>query len=131
MTEMTTAPFCTVINCMDGRIQLPVLDYLRDRFQRPFVDNITIAGPVRILKEQQPAGIVRAVLERLRVSVELHGSRSIAVVAHHDCAGNPVSEARQLAQLKPALAWVKQHYPQCEVIGLWVDHKWQVTEISD
>ncbi|MHA1252503.1 MAG: carbonic anhydrase, partial [Candidatus Helarchaeota archaeon] len=24
--------FCTVINCMDGRVQIPVINYLRKRF---------------------------------------------------------------------------------------------------
>ena len=121
--------FSTVINCMDGRIQTPVLDYMRERYGHPFVDNITIAGPVRILTEGKRSAVVAAVLERLGVSVKLHGSRTIAVVAHHDCAGNPVDRETQLAQLVPSMEWVRSHYPRCEVIGLWVNEDWVVEEV--
>jgi len=121
--------FSTVINCMDGRIQTPVLDYMRKRYGHPYVDNITIAGPVRILSEGKRTAVVAAVRERLGVSVNLHGSRTIAVVAHHDCAGNPVDRDTQIAQLAPSMAWVRSHYPQCEVIGLWVSDDWTVEEV--
>jgi len=122
--------FSTVINCMDGRIQLPVLDFMRNRFGHPYVDNITIAGPVRILANGTPAAILDAVRERLHVSVEVHGSRTIAVVAHHDCAGNPVSREEQIAQLRPACDWVRSLYPHCTILPLWVNAHWQV-EVVD
>lgn len=122
--------FTTVINCMDGRIQLPVIDYMRSTYGQPFVDNITIAGPVRILTEGKPEKVVEAVLERLGVSVNIHGSRTIAVVAHHDCAGNPVDRETQISQLQPSIDWVRLHYPRCDVIGLWVDADWIVQDVS-
>ena len=37
--------FCTVVNCMDGRVQLPVIRYLQERFEVPYVDSITEVGP--------------------------------------------------------------------------------------
>ena len=44
--------FCTAINCMDGRTQLPVIEFLKDKFGVEFVDTITEPGPVRILADQ-------------------------------------------------------------------------------
>jgi hypothetical protein len=44
--------FCTVINCMDGRVQLPVNKYLQKRFNVAYVDSITEAGPVRIISDE-------------------------------------------------------------------------------
>jgi hypothetical protein len=41
--------FCTVVNCIDGRVQLPVIEFLKNRFGVDFVDCITEAAPVRIL----------------------------------------------------------------------------------
>ena len=41
--------FCTVISCIDGRVQLPVITYLQNRFGVKFVDNVTEAGPVGVL----------------------------------------------------------------------------------
>ncbi|MGI9568583.1 MAG: carbonic anhydrase, partial [Desulfobulbia bacterium] len=32
--------FCSVISCMDGRVQLPVIRYLQKRFNVDYVDSI-------------------------------------------------------------------------------------------
>jgi len=37
--------FCTAVNCMDGRVQLPVINYLKERFSANYVDMITEPGP--------------------------------------------------------------------------------------
>jgi hypothetical protein len=41
--------FCTAVTCMDGRVQLPVNAYLRERFGADFVDTITEPGPNAVL----------------------------------------------------------------------------------
>ncbi len=121
--------FCTAINCMDGRVQLPVIEYLKRRFDATYVDMITEAGPVRHLAEEPDSDVTRSIRFRIDVSVQKHKSSGIAMVAHHDCAGNPLEKARQLEQLKAALAFLKQHYATAEIIGLWVDETWMVSEV--
>lgn len=121
--------FCTAINCMDGRVQLPVIHYLRQRFGVDYVDTITEPGPNRILAEGTPPERLQSILERLRISVENHGSRSIAVVGHHDCAGNPAPREQQLKHLQQALAFLRERYPDMQIIALWVDNNWQVQEV--
>ena len=37
--------FCTAINCMDGRVQLPVIRFLQERFKVDYVDVISEPGP--------------------------------------------------------------------------------------
>jgi hypothetical protein len=44
--------FYTAINCMDGRVQMPVINYLAARFGADFVDSVTEAGPVLYLAEK-------------------------------------------------------------------------------
>lgn len=124
------ASFCTSINCMDGRVQLPVIEYLEKRFEVDYVDVISEAGPVLYLAEQPDSFENEAIMRRVEVSMEQHGSRSIALAAHHDCAGNPVDEARQREQLLVGLRRLKETYPQAEVIGLWVDSSWKVFEVG-
>ena len=41
--------FFTVINCMDGRVQLPVINYLKQKFNVEFIDTITEVGPNKII----------------------------------------------------------------------------------
>ncbi len=48
-----SACFAVAINCMDGRIQIPVIDYVKKRFHVRYVDMITEPGPVRILSEKR------------------------------------------------------------------------------
>ncbi|MBN1124736.1 MAG: hypothetical protein JXA82_07005 [Sedimentisphaerales bacterium] len=122
--------FATVINCMDGRTQLPVIEYLKGRFGVEYVDSITEPGPIRILAEQTNQRLLDSICVRLDISVDKHKSRAVAIVAHHDCTGNPLPKKEQLEQLNKAMGYVAEHYPEVTVLGLWVDDHWQVSEIS-
>jgi carbonic anhydrase len=122
--------FCTAINCMDGRVQAPVLAFLRERCGAPFVDTITEPGPNLILAEQDDALVLESVLRRIDISVGHHGSRHIALVGHHDCTGNPAAHEVQVRQLGDGVRWLRERYPDAEVIGLWVNEQWQVEELS-
>lgn len=62
--------FCTVINCMDGRVQLPVIEHLQKRFNAKYVDSITEPGPNLILSEQNNPILVKHILDRLKISIE-------------------------------------------------------------
>ncbi|MCX8025758.1 MAG: hypothetical protein N3A60_11195 [Thermanaerothrix sp.] len=121
--------FCTAINCMDGRVQLPVIRYLQARFDAPFVDMITEPGPNLILADRSNALKIQSILERLAISVQKHASVGIAVVGHHDCAGNPAPRQTQIAHLQEAVRFLKTHYESLPIIGLWVDENWTVTEV--
>ncbi len=37
--------FCTAINCMDGRTQLPVIEFLKNKLSVEYVDTVTEPGP--------------------------------------------------------------------------------------
>ena len=60
--------FCSAINCMDGRVQLPVIRYLQNRFNVDYVDSITEAGPNLILSEAKNTSSTQAIFERLKIS---------------------------------------------------------------
>lgn len=122
--------FCTVINCMDGRVQTQVNGFLRGRFGADHVDTVSDAGPIGPLAASLEDPVSVSILRRVDVSVDAHGSTQIAVVAHHDCAGNPRSKEEQLVQLNAALRAIAGRYPGAEVIGLWVDKDWTVREIA-
>lgn len=59
-----------------------------------------------------------------------HGSHQIAVVAHHDCAGNPVPDNTQKTQVSRAMARIREVHPNAEVIGLWLDANLIVERIA-
>jgi len=121
--------FCTVINCMDGRVQIPVNEYLRRELSVDYVDTITEAGPVRILAEEQESDLADSILARVDISVKKHKSKTVAIVAHYDCTGNPVKKDVQLEQLESAVDFLNAKYPDIKISGLWVDSNWNVENI--
>jgi hypothetical protein len=121
--------FYTAINCMDGRVQLPVIQYLQKRFNVEYVDSITEAGPTLILAKQNNKALVQAILERVEISLDKHNSVGIAIVGHQDCAGIPAPHDEQIAHLINATQFLRSRYENMMVIGLWVDSDWEVHEI--
>jgi Putative carbonic anhydrase len=121
--------FCTAINCMDGRVQLPVITYLQNRFNAEHVDIVSEPGPNHLLANRHEPELVNSILNRVDISVHKHHSRGMAVIGHHDCAGNPASEEEQLLHTREAVAMLREKYPDMEIIGLWVDENWEVSEI--
>lgn len=111
--------FATILSCMDGRIQQPILDFLRPRFGVDYLDNITRPGMVKYLIATDNH-ITSHIIENLEISLTLHDSRQIALVAHTDCLGNPVADDEQLIQLPEAMAIFRRRYQSHEIIGLWL-----------
>jgi len=119
--------FGTVLTCMDGRIQRKVSDYLLTTFGVKSVDTVTAAGMVKHVAADTER--TQTILGDLDVSVTQHGSRDIAVVAHHDCAGNPITEEKQKDQIARAVARLLRRHPDAEVIGIWLDGNWTIERV--
>jgi len=114
---------------MDGRVQLPVINYLKNSFKAEYIDSVTEAGPVLYLAEYTDSQQTKSILQRIDISITKHKSKGIAIVAHHDCAGNHTDEKRQISQLQQAVKFLASCYPDVEITGLWVDSNFSVTEI--
>jgi carbonic anhydrase len=112
--------FAAVINCMDGRIQTRTIDQLMTRFGARHIDNITTTGAVKHLDGAVDA-TGEGLLKSVSVSIDAHGTSQVAVVAHADCAGNPVPDAEQKAQLRRALLVLSERFPDLEIIALFFD----------
>lgn len=112
---------------MDGRPQRKVADYLTTSFGVRHLDTITTAGTVKHLAEDTAQ--TQMLLTNVDISVGQHGSNHIAVVAHHDCAGNPVSDKMQKQQLATAVSRLRELYPDSEVVGLWLNEHWIVERV--
>ncbi len=123
--------FCTSIHCMDGRIQEPVIRFLKARYQVKYVDVITEPGPCRILAENRDKELVKSIVERINISVMKHKSQLIAVSGHHDCAGNPCDADTQKNQIKKSIDFCRDLYPNIDMIGLWIDNNWEVTVFAE
>lgn len=121
--------FCTSIHCMDGRIQEPIIHYLKESYSITYVDTITEPGPCRILAENEDRISVNSIMERTDISINRHGSKLIAISGHCDCAGNPFDEDVQKKQIRESIKHLKICYPEIKIIGLWIDKGWKISTI--
>lgn len=122
--------FGTAINCMDGRAQIPVIEWLKKIYKIDYVDMITEPGPNKILSENKDGPEGHSIKRRVEISVEKHNSKLIAIAGHHDCAGNPAEKEIQLKQIRSAIKKLKLWKFDVQIIGLWVDENWEVHEVK-
>jgi hypothetical protein len=127
---MSKGRFAAAINCMDGRTQLPVIEWMRREGGVDYVDTITEPGPVRILAEAADVAALESIRRRVDISVNRHGSRRVAIIAHADCAGNPVDKETQVNQLRSAAATILSWGLGVQVDRLWVGDNWQVERVG-
>ena len=120
--------FYTAINCMDGRIQESVANYIKNDNNVLFVDMITSAAPVKILSNKKSKNLEH-IISCVDISLKKHQSKGIAIIAHYDCAGNPIPDAEQKKILKKAVIFLSKIYADVSVCGLWVDKNIEVEKI--
>ena len=111
---------------MDGRVQIPVNNYMVNKYKADYVDTITEAGPNKILAEVEDNILVESIKARFELSTLKHDSKVVAVVGHFDCGGNEAEKEEQIVQIKKACKTVQKWNKSVDVIGLWVDENWTV-----
>ncbi len=122
--------FGTAINCIDGRTQQPVIDYIKQNYSVDVVDLITFPGADGIFSNDQRHVEASLARDSTSISVEKHNSRVIAVVGHYDCAGNPGDKSHHYVQIRKALLEISSwKIPNAKIIGLYVNDNWQVEEV--
>ncbi|MBI4010325.1 MAG: hypothetical protein HY361_04030 [Candidatus Aenigmarchaeota archaeon] len=122
---MSAGKFGTAINCIDGRTQLPVIEWLMENFHLDFVDMITHPGPDKLLSQGRPSEL-EAMKAKVLISIKAHGSNVVAVTGHYDCAGNPVAKDEHLSQIKRATEFIHSFTLPIKVVGLWINENWKI-----
>ncbi len=121
--------FGTLINCSDGRVQYPVMDYLKKSYDIEFFDAANEAGPLLTLTKKTDKCRLISLKEQIRTSLEEHNSKFIALVGHHDCTDNPGDRAFQEKQMDEALDYLQRGFGKdLTYVGLYVNENWEVEE---
>lgn len=122
---MCAEKFVTAITCIDGRIQLPVINWMKQTYRADYVDMITEPGVDRLLASGDPQALA-SLKAKVLISVKGHGSAVVAVVGHVDCLGNPVSDEQHIRDIKASVSEIsKWDLNIALLIGLWVGRKWK------
>ena len=117
--------FATAINCIDGRTQEPVINYIKNGYDINYIDMITEPGPNKILAENTDIVTMESLKNKIGISIEKHSSELIAIAGHYDCAANAVDDNIQKDQLKKAKGIVSSWGFDVEIIALWLDENFK------
>ncbi len=114
---------------MDGRIQLPVIQWIKKHYEVDFVDMITEPGMDGVLAELNSD--IKDIVTKLEISVDKHGSQYIFIGGHYDCLGHPVDNETHKKDVMVAVERIKKLKSSCKVIGLWISNKLSVQKITE
>ena len=122
--------FATCLNCIDGRVQLPVIHWIKENYDVDYVDMITEAGMDSVLTAGNYSNM-RNILKKLYLSLTKHNSNMIFVAGHYDCAGNPVDDITHKQHIHTAVKKIKTLTSVTKVVGLWISKEWNVEKINN
>lgn len=126
---MSNFRFGTAINCIDGRTQQVVINYMKQNFEVDGVDMVNFPGVDGIFANGEYSKELALIKRATSISIERHGSKVIAVVGHHDCAGNPGDNEHHYAHIRKAVQEVHSWKFPVQVIGLYVDDEWKIEQV--
>jgi carbonic anhydrase len=131
-----------VLWCFDHRFELVFRKFLK-RIGIIHYDAIKVAGGAKLLTSPDREVERDFVLDQIRKSIRLHGTRLVILMLHSDCGaygglrafgGDPASEAEHHRhELESASAKLKATIPQIKVQSYFVDFDgvWQIEICGD
>jgi len=127
---MGLGKFATSINCIDGRVQTPISNWIKRKYFVDYVDVITHPGSDKVMAEKNIDDIV-AIKYKVAISINVHNSKLVVVSGHHDCAANISSKDKHLIQIQKSINIVKSWRLPISVIGLWVNDQWEIEQVQE
>lgn len=118
-----SAAFAVLLTCIDGRIQTPLAQWVRQRYEVAYADVITEPGIDAVLAHG-PEEARAALLDKICISRLAHHAAHAVIAGHHDCAANPVARAVHEEQIRAAVDYLRATLPRLTTVGVYVDNTW-------
>lgn len=122
--------FGCAINCIDGRAQTPVIEWVKFHAGVQYVDMITEPGADGVVSGSMFGGIDQ-IKRNLEVAVAAHSPEIIAVAGHFECVANPVSTEEHLEMIGTSAKTLHSWYPAKRIVGLFVNDYGTVDVVFD
>ena len=123
---MAKGKFATSVSCMDGRIQIPLTNWIKENFSVDYVDTITEPGIDKLVADNTD---LESIKTKVGISINKHESELIIVSGHYDCAGNPVSNEEHITQIKKGIEVISSWNLGVKIVGVWVDDTWKINTV--
>ncbi len=121
--------FATCLNCIDGRVQIPVIKWINEKYGIKYVDMITEPGMDGLLAQKDFN--IKYIVRKVEISIKVHDCENLFIVSHHDCAGNPVDAVTHKKNVYSAVNRMKTIFNDLNVIGLWISEDFEVEKIIE
>ncbi len=119
--------FATAITCIDGRVQQPIVDWMKLNTNVHYVDLVTEPGPDKVLSSG-PSLAIDEVVRKVSFSIHHHASTVVALAGHHDCAANPTDKEEHAEQILEGIRVLVSCRLNARVLGLWLN-EWNSVEL--
>ncbi len=116
---MNEKSFATSLSCIDGRVQLPMLNWIKEKYLVDYIDTITAPGIDKVISDDNIESIKKSVM----ISISNHKSSHIVISGHFGCAGNPVSDEEHFIQIKKSVEIINSWDLDVDIVGVWLDEK--------
>lgn len=130
MNESYNSNHGTVVNCMDGMIQLPVIEFVKNVWNVGWVDVITEAAPDKILFENSDNETILRIHRNIQISLEGQKAKHLAIVSHSHCDSHKASDNKKVEMLHCIVGNLKRIYPNADVMGIWIDKEEKICQIE-
>ena len=124
---MADGKFATSISCMDGRIQIPISQWIKENYSVDFVDTITEPGVDKVIAVNSDLDSIKT---KIGISINAHKSKLVVVSGHYDCAANPVSDDEHIDLIKKDIEMISSWNLGVDIVGVWVDGSWKVNLVT-
>jgi carbonic anhydrase len=119
--------FATAITCIDGRVQQPIVDWMKLNTNVHYVDLITEPGPDKALSDG-PVHVIDEMVRKVSFSILYHSSNVVAVTGHYDCAANDADKEEHIEQILDGIRVLLSYQINARVLGLWLN-EWNSVEL--
>lgn len=124
---MSRNKFATAITCIDGRVQQPIVDWMKLHTNVEYVDLITEPGPDKALNDG-PVHVIEEIVRKVSFSILHHSSNVVAVTGHYDCAANDADKEEHIEQILDGIRVLLSYQINARVLGLWLN-EWNSVEL--
>ena len=127
---MAEGKFGTAINCMDGRVQEPVINWMKVRYGLDYVDMITEPGPIKLIAEQDPDAL-ESILDRLEISIGKHNSNRGRRGRSSRLRRKSCLAEEQEEQIAFSVNYLRSLDLGVKVVGLYITDTWLVNVVQE
>ena len=124
---MADGKFATSISCMDGRIQIPISQWIKENYSVDYVDTITEPGVDKVIAGNSD---LKSIKTKIGISINAHKSKLVVVSGHYDCAANPVSDNEHIDLVKKDIEIISSWNLGVDIVGVWIDGSWKVNLVT-